>query len=117
MVILLDSELRILSINTAAIRSLGFNLTDITGKYFPDLVHEKDYITNIFRQIATGGAACGGYLTRYKTAGEPVIADSYFAVVKDKFDDMIGFPCHFKGEPREKMSSGKHIKLQKESLR
>jgi len=91
MVILLDGELRIVSVNTAAQRSLGFNEADIKGKYFPDLIHEKDLIINIFSNIKSGSAAGSSFITRYKTEDEPVTADSYFAAVKDKFNDIIGF--------------------------
>ncbi len=91
MVILLDSELRVVSLNTAALKSLGYIQADITGKYFPDLVHEKESILNAFRKITSAGVSSIGLMTRYKTEDEPVIADSYLAAVKDRFDDVTGF--------------------------
>lgn len=91
MVILLDSELRVVSVNTAAEKSLGLSPADITGEFFPDLIHEKDFIINTFSNIMSGTGKNIGFMTRYKTENEPVTAESYIAAVKDNFNDIIGF--------------------------
>lgn len=91
MVILLDNKLRVISVNTAARKSLGLIPADITGKSFSDLIHEQDFIANISRNSIPGAGENSGFITRYITEDGPVVANSYFAAVKDNFDDIIGF--------------------------
>lgn len=110
MVILLNSELRIVSINISAIRSLGFSQTDLTGKYFPDMVCEKDFLIKKFHDLESGTSAGTSSIIRYKTAREAVITDSYFAAVKDRFNDIIGFLVISK-ENRGRREFGKIYKI------
>ncbi len=90
-VILLDTELKVIDINNKYTEILSTKIKEIRKKSFFDLITENEYLKSKIRDVIECRIGNFNLNINYKKDKEYIITKSYFSEIKDRFGDLTGF--------------------------
>ncbi len=90
-VILLDTEMKVIDINNKYTEVLSTTIKEIRKKSFFDLIVENEYLKSRINDIIEKRIGNFSLNINYKKDNEYIITKSYFSEIKDRFGDLTGF--------------------------
>jgi DNA-binding CsgD family transcriptional regulator len=90
-VIIMDTELTITTVNSSCICVLAEHEGVIQGSSFMELIEDGELMKEDFEVLLREEMSSVLRRLRFSQCGEAVIADAYISLVKDRFHDPVGF--------------------------